>query len=240
VRRDRVVDSFREAMDLDRERRTQAIQSRAEYRPLLQKLKKIIEDETKKTLRPVGCQDLESCVFDVVGLFEANQKASDWLSWFAAAHDLAAPLARVIELFEQELTRDWIVAALGPSRPHRGQNQPLDDVPNDLQEIALERYRSILSDLHKIARRVPTSPARRGRGRPATSGGLYAPVRMLARYWEKLTGEHFTQYWHKGDPANNATLFVHAVIGFIEPERLRSLPKITELIVAERRVSSRK
>lgn len=223
-----------EAIAANRERRIQALQARADYLPLLQRLKKIIETETKKTLRPVDCQELESCVFDVVCHFEAAENVHALLSRYNLLHELAAPLTRMIEILEDERVRDWVFlcleAPLGPQRLDR--------------QAVPARLENLLVDLRKIARRVPAPPAKRSPGRPVTSGGLYGAVKLLALYWEQLTGKRFTQYWHSDArrhnraPANNATQFVHAVIRFIAPERLRSLPKMTEWIVAERGASS--
>ena len=47
---------------------------------------------------------------------------------------------------------------------------------------AESKYENLLGDLHKIARRVPRPPAKRGRGRPAAHGDLYGPVKVLALY----------------------------------------------------------
>lgn len=194
--------------------------------PLLQKLKDIIKAETKKS---VERQELEECIFNSFDSFEAPQKFLNQLSRMTV-HELSEPLKRVIEILEQEANREWIVGVLG------GRETGVRSLRINRRTIA--RYERLLGDLHKIARWKPPRPAKPRPGRPSKSDALYGPVKLLAHYWERLTGKSFKQYWHKGAPANNATLFIQTVIDFIAPQLLRSLPKMTELIVTERRASS--
>lgn len=131
-------------------------------------------------------------------------------------HDLEAPLARVIEILKRN--HYSVLGALGGGR-------------------AEERYRTILDGLGDIARAVPAPPPKRGRGKPSKTGDLHAPVECLVEHWEALTSHPFKQNWHKGSPLTPATMFIHDVVAFIDPERLGELPGVTKKNVAERRKS---
>jgi hypothetical protein len=205
----------REAVAADSERRTNALRARADYPPLLQSLEEILETEAN---RPVDRQALEECIATACAIYETNHKVSDWLSRFTL-HELAAPLASVIHILEREANRGSILLALHQRT----------------EKMALARYENLLRDLHKIARIVPSVPEKRGKGAPAKSDDLFIVVRFLARYWEEATGKRFKQSWHKGSPINAAVRFVHALISFIDRDRLRALPKVTERLVTERR-----
>jgi hypothetical protein len=80
-----------------------------------------------------------------------------------------------------------------------------------------------LRDLNKILAAVPLPPKKRPRGRP-TNKNLYDLVQRLANYWELTTGDQFTQNWLKGKPIPLATQFVYAVVHFVDPKSLGSLP----------------
>jgi hypothetical protein len=203
----------------------------ADYKPLLQGLEKIVKTQTNKTFRPVDRELMEFTIRSAIMLYDGLNFSAD-LAARSTLHDLAVPLARVIDILEHEANYDNIFVALGaPAMLAMSPDQRA-------VKQAIARYENLLDDLHKLARGVPPPPAKRGKGKPAKANDLLAVVDVLAPYWERATGKRFTQDWHKGAPVTPATQFVHAVVCFIDPKRLPGLPKVTERIVAERRANA--
>ena len=172
-----------------------------------------------------------------MSIYERRLHLSDRASGFNL-HEIASPLAVVIQTLANWSNREEVIIALGAPETWRISPHQLSTGDPSLIDRAYERYETLMHDLREIARNVPASPPRRGRGRPPKSGDLYAVVDILAEYWERTTGEAFKQDWERGEPLTPATEFVHAVVAFLDPPRLEALPKVTERIVTERRAAA--
>jgi hypothetical protein len=211
--------------------RTEALLASADFEPLLDRLEKFVADEARKTFRPPDREVLRSIISMHAMAYEGSRFMTDEVSQ-RTLHQLAAPLARVIELLQFEANLSDVLVALGAP-------VMLAISPDQRSvEQAVARYVALLRDLDKIARAVP-SPPTRGRGRPPRKN-LREMVERLADYWLSATGKQFSQHWHKGEPVNRATQFVHAVVNFIDSESLVALPKVTEKVVTKRRVAAGK
>jgi hypothetical protein len=206
--------------------RTETLLGSADYKPLLEKMERIVETETKKAFRREDRELLEFFIRTAASVYEGVQveEASR-----PTLYELGAPLATVIKILERETNYCDLLVALGAP--------VMLALSPDEQSLkrAVARYEDLLDCLHKIASAVPSPPGRRGKGRPKETNALRDAVVLLATYWERATGERFHQYWHKGVPIAASAQFVHAAIGFIDPERLHALPKVTERVVTERR-----
>jgi hypothetical protein len=133
----------------------------------------------------------------------------------------AAPPKDFLELLKYR--RGSVICALaeGPSR----------------QEMrrAAERYDGLMSDLEKIAHALPNPPGARGRGKPRNPNNLYALVAFLASQWERVTGQRFSQSWHKGVPLAPGAVFVAEMVKIIDAARLREVPTATKYLVSKTR-----
>jgi hypothetical protein len=205
----------------------------ADYELLLQRLERIVDSAATKSFGPLNRKVLELFVSEAIMVYEGTKFLNESAS-HSTLHELTEPLARVIKILEHEANYDSVFVALGaPAMLALSPDQ-------EAVKGAIMRYEYLLNDLHSIARAVPRRPAKRRRGKPPKANDLYALVDTLATYWQRATGKPFTQYWHNGSPAAAAAQFVHAVVSFIAPERVRSLRKVTERIVADRRSTSHK
>jgi hypothetical protein len=211
--------------------RTEALLAGADFEPLLDSLEKHVAAAATRSFGPVDRQVLRSIIVEAAMMYEGTRYFADEASR-CTLHELAEPLARVIQLLEHDANRDDVFVALGaPAALALSPDQRA-------VEEAVARYEILLRDLDKIARAVPQPPAKPGPGKPSRTMDLHALVERLADYWERATGQRFTQHWLKGAPLTPATEFVHAVVRFIDAERLGALPKVTERIVTKRRAAS--
>jgi hypothetical protein len=221
--------------------RIKSLLASSEYQLLLRRLANIIERETEKPFRPADLRTLDSVISTVAGTYICNLVLSDWLTRLTL-RELREPLVRVIELLEQDANRELIGPFLISRIEMRSIKQPgksVDDFARNFRELATTRYEALLRNLHELACKLPRPPEKPGRGRPAKAENLEILVRALAQYWEEATGKPFKQHWHKGAPVSSAVCFAHEVTRFVDGTRLRSLPKVTERIVSERRAYSR-
>ena len=217
--------------------RTEALLASADYRPLLKRLEKFVEDESGSPLRPVDRVVLEHTIVGVIAVYHGTRFLADLASRITL-HELRKPLARVLEILRHEANYDDIFVALGaPAMLALSPDQPAVD-------RAVARYENLLDYLDAIARAVPPPPAKRDPGRQPAKD-LHALVERLAEYWERATGRPFKQDWHRESkgappkPATAATAFVYEVVKFIDASRLGALPKMTEGIVKKRRAARR-
>jgi hypothetical protein len=217
--------------------RTEALLASADYRPVLKRLEKTVEDERGSPLRPVDRVVLEQTIVRVIAVYDGTRFLAD-LASFITLHELREPLARVLEILRHEANYDDIFVALGaPAMLALSPDQPAVD-------RAVARYENLLDYIDAIARSVPPPPAKRPRG-PQPAKDLRALVDRLAEYWERTTGHQFKQDWHRESsgglpkPETAATEFVYEVVKFIDASRLGALPKMTEDIVKERRKKRR-
>jgi hypothetical protein len=132
----------------------------------------------------------------------------------------AAPIVGTLELLKHE--ESYAIAALARSPDPEGMKR------------ASEEYEAVIRTLERLAGIMPPAE-KRGAGRPFKAKDLRAIAERLANYWEALTGRPFKQYWHRHEPLNNATRFVHDIVAFVAPDRLRELKEVTEKLVADRR-----
>jgi hypothetical protein len=147
-------------------------------------------------------------------------------------HEIARPLARVIELLSHKGNYAAVFVALGaPS------NFPVKPNTRELV-VAGEAYEGLLHNLKSIAGAVPPPPPVRSKGRRPNQRNLYAAVRVLVECWEAMTKKPFKQDWHKAQPTTAAAAFVFDVVTLIDAARLGELPKVTARIVNERRAAA--
>lgn len=140
-------------------------------------------------------------------------------------HELDKPLTRVIEILRREDNVDPVILTLGAATPGYC----------DFKRGA-EHRKAVIDGLEKLAARNPPSDRAGRKG----NRDLYHLVHSLANAWTILTGAAFTQMWVKtwaGDnsPATGGAAFVHAVVRFVDRENLKSVPKMTERVVNDRR-----
>ncbi len=206
--------------------RTDELLASADYQPLLQNLKKIVEAGAQRKLFPGQHQGLEEIIRIVADLYYVVPPGvAKYLSFITRIAEIGAPLTRVIEILEDERCRDWVLLCLEGRGLQRLNRQ---EVP--------ARYEGLLVDLHKIACRVPPPRiAKRGRGKPKKSDDLEKIVELLGLYWKETTGKPMTRNWHRREPINPAMMFVHAVIGFIDAKRLDELPTVTRTVAEAKR-----
>ncbi len=208
----------------------EALSASANLEPLLDRLETLITATAAgKSFRPVDRQVLMSIVVEAALIYDGTRYLADEASR-CTFHELGEPLARVIESLKHDANRDSVFVALGaPATLALSPDQRA-------VEEAVARYDVLLGDLDKIARAVPEPPAKRGPGRPARKD-LLALVAHLANYWERATGECITQLWSKDEPISSAAQFIHAVVLFIDPQGLRSVPEMMEQIIKARRAA---
>ena len=136
-------------------------------------------------------------------------------------HHIAEPLAKIIEVLENDVDGYAALAAL--SEP-----------PYRMASPAAERE-MLLQLLHKLRDNLPPAPAKRSRGKPPAGDDLYRLVERLADIWERYTGKEFTRHWHQGEPLSDAMRFTCAVVKVIDKDQLDELPTVTKNVVADRR-----
>lgn len=227
------------------------VRQAADLPGLMRRLEALVEDKAKSPLTASGRAALESGITKAIMVYAGTKFATELKSQFTL-HEIDEPLARVIALLEHEPNRDAILVGLGAPEwlAIRGRfsvdpsGTPTHPTPtgDPAEQRAAARHRRLLADLHAISRgAVPAPPAKRKRGAPTKKGRrdpFHDLINHLATCWERATGKPFSQHWYdkkKLVPANSAAQFVQAVVEVVAPARLRSLPKMTEQIVRERR-----
>ena len=136
-------------------------------------------------------------------------------------HHIAEPLAKIIEVLENDVDGYAALAAL--SEP-----------PYRMASPAAERE-MLLHLLRKLAANLPPTPAKRSRGKPTAGDDLYWLVEWLADTWERYTAKEFTRLWHEGEPLSEAMRFTCAVLKIIDKDRLDELPTVTKNVRRKRR-----
>jgi hypothetical protein len=136
-------------------------------------------------------------------------------------HDIAAPLAEIIKVLENDVDGYAVFAAF--SEP-----------PYRMESPAAERE-MLLHLLRKLRDNLPPAPAKRSRGKPTAGDDLYRLVERLADIWEHYTGKAFTRHWHEGEPLSEAMRFTCAVLKIIDKDRLDELPTVTKNVRRKRR-----
>jgi len=202
------------------------------FKKLLRTLRGIVERELGKELDKTKLRFLCAEVRLSVVNYGALQFAANYASTSALPElqDLLSPITpRVIEILEadgneSDANEGEIAIRLG------SYGNGYSDI-----EYGIELRNAIIAGLRRILA-VP-SP-KRSRGRPRNRD-LHELVYSLANAWEKLTGDQFTQAWDCGVPYSPGAGFVHAVVEFVDPENLKSVPKMTERFVEERREAER-
>ena len=137
-------------------------------------------------------------------------------------HKIAAPLAKVIALLEDNI--DEACIALGDGRR------------------ASAKYLPMMQSLREIAGNLPSPPAGRGQGRPSPLD-LYDLVNRLADCWEEWTGKKFKhKRWQKTEgssldpePVTVASKFVYDIVKAVDPTQLQALQNVMEETVTNRR-----
>ena len=204
----------------------------ASFDQLLDGLGSNIASEAKKSLSSVDRKVLRLIIVEVDLIYKGTRMASEQLSR-STLHDLRTPITRVLELLKHDVNIDDVLVALGAPA-----NLALSPDQRAV-ERAVARYEALLDDLHQIEHALPPSPARPGRGRPIGTKDLRALVEKLADYWVRATGKPFTQDWQDNEPITHGAQFVHAVVRFVDSGRLKSLPRVTAMVVAARRAAAK-
>jgi hypothetical protein len=186
----------------------------------------IVEKAAKKPLRPKWREGLASRIKVAFWFYDGHQFMAEQPSKFTL-HEIASPLAKVLEILQREENIDEVLIALGA--PALLMASP----DRESVDRAFAKREILLHLLHKIADNLP-APAKRSRGQP-TARDLYQVVDWLADCWEDFAEKEFKRDWHEGKPATAAMAFVYAVVNVIDKARLNELPTVTKNVVADRR-----
>jgi len=193
-------------------------------------------------LTPEGLQ-LRRIIYDAGRAYAGVQRA-EHAALASTLHELADPLPRVVVSLRDEANREQLLVMLGAPAPVGPMTWPERDRP--AVERADARRRSLLRELETVAGALPPTPTV-PRHRPSRTKGLRAAVEVLVDGFEHMSGERFSQLWHRGDayrdggdgrreklPATRGTQFVRDAMQLIDPQRLGDLPGVTRAIVEVR------
>jgi hypothetical protein len=225
-------DDWRQRRGRRERTRAEKLLASADYRPLLKRLEKIVENATQKPFRRIDRAALKNIIAEVFLVYDGTQFLAD-LASRVTLHEIKEPLAQVIKILKHEANYDAIFVALGaPTMLAMSPDQRAVD-------RAVARYETLLDNLEQIARAAPPPPTKRGRGKPPARD-LRVLVQSLADYWERATRRPLKQNWHRESsglwkPTTNGTMFVYDAVKFIDSKRLGALKEITEDIVTKRR-----
>jgi hypothetical protein len=215
--------------------RIAALMASENFEPLIDRLQSYLADEREEADFLVDREVLSDIVLSA-GMAYDGVRFSDDAASKSTFHDLAAPLARVIEILKHDANYDSALVALGAAAL-------LALSPDQLAvSRAMERHEALLLALDDIARAAPPPPAKRGRGRPPKTKDLRFMVGGLADFWEIHTGHPPTRSWREGKPVPGEARFAwfaYDVVEFIDPERLGELLKVTGKIVSDWRAGRR-
>jgi hypothetical protein len=207
-----------------------------EYAGALLPAIEIVEKAAKKPMSPEKRESLAGRIKGAVLAYDGTKFMADYASKITV-HDIAAPLAEVIEVLEDdEVDGHAVLVALGAP-----QHMTVSPDRESLDWAVAERE-FLLHLLRKLRANLPPAPAKPSRGRP-TARDLYQLIERLADCWELWTGKEFKRLWGKGKPfdamrlgpATDAMHFICAVVKVIDKDRLGELPTITKNVVADRR-----
>jgi hypothetical protein len=150
---------------------------------------------------------------------------------------MSKPAARVLEGLKRERNRADILSALGAPDyvPAKGWEAARDAAV----KVAETQFAIAVDVLEKIAR-ASTDPTL-NKSKPTRD--LDALIDLLAQHWQQMTGKTLTQDWITDDqgrrePVAPGASFVHEIIGFIDPARLRDVPGATRRVVKDRRATA--
>ena len=227
------------------------VRQAADLPGLMRRLEALVEDKAKSPLTASGRAALESGITKAIMVYTGTKFATELKSQFTLHEIMSRSLASShCWSMSRTETRSSSGSARRSGSPsvdgsrwtragHRHTRLPTGD---PAEQRAAARHRRLLADLHAISRgAVPAPPAKRKRGAPTKKGRrdpFHDLINDFATCWERATGKPFSQHWYdkkKLVPANSAAQFVQAVVEVVAPARLRSLPKMTEQIVRERR-----
>jgi hypothetical protein len=185
----------------------------------------IVEQAAQQPLSPSQREGLAAHLDGYVKPFYVLEHLMDYARRKITIHDIAAPLAKVIEVLEDDDVDGHavLVALDAPPHPHRRMASP-----------AAERE-MLLQLLRKLAANLPPAPVKRSRGKPTAGDALYGLVERLADIWEHYTGMEFTRLWQKGQPVTEALRFTCAVVEVIDKDRLDELSTVTKHVRRRRR-----
>lgn len=215
--------------------RIEALMVSAEFEPLFDRLRSYIADEAEKADFLIDRDVLSDIVLSAGMVYDGVQFSDDEVS-NSTFYELAEPLATVMELLTHEANYSDVLVALGaPAMLAMSPDQAA-------VSRAVVRHETIMRGLGDIARAVPPPPAKRRPGRQTRTKDLRFMVGWLADRWESHTGHLPTQNWREGKPIQDEAgfvWFVYDVVAFIDPERLRELPNVTENLVTDWRAGRR-
>jgi hypothetical protein len=189
----------------------------------------IVEKAAKQPLSPRERERLAATLSFAKSVYDCRQLMA-YYARKVTIHDIAEPLAKVIEVLEDDDVDGYAVLAALSAPPHMPASPHREE-----REILLQLLR-------KLAANLPPAPAKRTRGQPMARD-LYELVEWLAKTWEHYTGIEFTRGWGKGKPSDATRLgpdshamhFACAVVKVIDEKRLDELPTVTKNVVTDRR-----
>jgi hypothetical protein len=207
--------------------------NRASKIPALLRTAEIVQEAAKRPLSQTRVRKLFRGIAQAVFDYRYSQFVKDVESK-TNLHEIASSLTEVIIVLEHLENIPHILVALGAPRSSvtfgMGYGEPAQQ--------AMAQYEIMLLGLRKIRDKVPPPPPKNPRGKPPAHN-LHQLVDRLADIWETFTEREFTQGWHKekgeSKPISNGARFVHAVVKVVDPERLKSVPDVTEQVVKRRR-----
>jgi hypothetical protein len=182
----------------------------------------IVEKAAQQPLTPSQREGLARDFENYAKPFYTLRRLIDYAARKVTIHDIAAPLAEIIKVLEDDDVDGHAVFAALSEPPYR------------MASPAAERE-MLLHLLRKLAANLPPTPAKRSRGKPTAGDDLYWLVEWLADTWERYTAKEFTRLWHEGEPLSEAMRFTCAVVKVIDKDRLDELPTVTKNVVADRR-----
>jgi hypothetical protein len=192
----------------------------------------IVKKAAKRPLDEQRANELIAAITKAFSVYRNNQFFKDAERTFTL-HEIASSLAEVIVVLEHLENIPYILVALGAPAV----SVMFDFGPDKFFREAMAHYEIMRLSLRKIRDTIPTPP-KNPKGKPPARN-LHQLGDRLADIWETFTEREFTQGWHKekgeSKPTSDGARFVHAVVKVVDPERLKSVPDVTEQVVKRRR-----
>jgi hypothetical protein len=206
-----------------------------QFETLLKKLVESIEFKTKAKVTQQARKKLAEDISWAAVQYAFTQPASKvtkklkkdkLLEQRTQLHRLKEPLQEVMLILEHEGNRASIFEAL---------ERRVGDRDRQSENKVSKRYEYLLLDLDRIYRAIPPPPPKPGRGNSPKTKDLYALVAMLADCWNEVTEKELKRSENKLSGAQ----FVRDAVEYIDRTRMRSVKKVIDKVINERKKSRR-